>query len=63
MLEILSSARVLTQQHHKLMFLTDDDNQLVLQQLTASKEKYENDYINASYIDVSELVMLIFFFL
>ena len=31
----------------------DDDNQIVLEPLTNGQEKYENDYINASYINVS----------
>ena len=35
-------------------FLIDDDNQLILQPLTVGAEKHENDYVNASYIDVSE---------
>ena len=33
--------------------LLDDDNQLVLQPLTAGGENTENGYLNASYIDVS----------
>ena len=31
----------------------DDDNQLVLQPLTVGIEMFDNEYINASYIDVS----------
>ena len=31
----------------------DDDNQLVLQPLTVGKEMFNNEYINASYVDVS----------
>ena len=31
----------------------DDDNQIVLGPLTNGEKKYENDYINASYINVS----------
>ena len=34
-----------------LRYLSDDENRIVLQPL--SDEKYQSDYINASYVDVS----------